>query len=70
MYIYSMCAILCMMMHIADFTWEMGNSFAIEFVGDAHFNLIKHIKNIQFSQSNSAKKKELFFLFTQYIICV
>lgn len=57
------------MLIISDFTWEMGNSFAIEFVGDAHFNLIKHIKNIQFSQSNSAEKHKTLVcvssLFTQ-----
>lgn len=37
------------MLNLSDFTWEMGYSFAIEFVGDTHFDLIKHIQNIQFS---------------------
>lgn len=37
-------------------TWEMGNSFPIEFVGNSDFNFIQHIQNVKFCQSNAAKQ--------------
>lgn len=34
-------------------TWEMGNPFPIEFVGNANFNFIQYIQNVKFCQSNA-----------------
>uniref|UniRef100_A0A0E9XHB7 Secreted protein n=1 Tax=Anguilla anguilla TaxID=7936 RepID=A0A0E9XHB7_ANGAN len=29
-------------------SWEVGNSFAVKFIGHAHFDFIQHIQNVQF----------------------
>lgn len=46
--------------HICNFiTWEMRNSFSIEFVGDSNFNFIKHIQNVKFCQSNAVGQEHV-----------
>lgn len=40
-----------------EHTWEMGNSFAIDFVGHSYFDLIQHIKDVKFCQSNALRKQ-------------
>lgn len=38
---------------VAYVTWEMGNSFSIEFVGNPNLDFIQHIQNVKFCQSNA-----------------
>lgn len=42
-------------------TWEVRNPFPVELVGDANFDFIQHVQNVEFCQSNAATVRLLLY---------